>query len=31
MSIQLIKGDCTDILPTLETNSVQCIVTSPPY
>lgn len=24
-------GDCLDILPTLEANSVQCCVTSPPY
>jgi DNA modification methylase len=25
------QGDCLDILPTLETGSVQCVVTSPPY
>jgi len=25
------QGDCIDILPTLETNSIQCCVTSPPY
>ena len=26
-----ITGNCLDILPTLETNSIQCCVTSPPY
>jgi len=25
------QGDCIDILPTLEANSIQCCVTSPPY
>jgi len=25
------QGDCLDILPTLETKSVQCVITSPPY
>jgi DNA modification methylase len=25
------QGDCLDIMPTLETESVQCVVTSPPY
>ena len=28
---QLFEGDCLDILPTLETSSVDLIVTSPPY
>jgi len=27
----LIQGDCLDILPTLPAESVQCVVTSPPY
>jgi DNA modification methylase len=31
VSYQLIQGDCMDVLPTLEAESVQCIVTSPPY
>jgi len=25
------QGDCLDILPTLEANTIQCCVTSPPY
>ena len=25
------QGDCLDILPTIEANSIQCCVTSPPY
>jgi DNA modification methylase len=25
------QGDCLDIMPTLETESVQCVMTSPPY
>jgi DNA modification methylase len=29
--ITLVQGDCRDLLPTLPPNSVQCIVTSPPY
>lgn len=29
--IELLHGDCRDILPTLPRKSVQCIVTSPPY
>lgn len=29
--IRLITGDCRDVLPTLDTCSVQCCVTSPPY
>jgi DNA modification methylase len=28
---QVINGDCRDVLPTLEEQSVQCCVTSPPY
>ena len=31
MTTQIIYGDCRQILPTLESNSVQCIVTSPHY
>lgn len=31
MSVQILTGDCRDILPTLPGNSVQCVVTSPPY
>lgn len=27
----ILHGDCLEILPTLEANSVQCVVTSPPY
>jgi DNA modification methylase len=29
--LQILTGDCRDILPTLEAQSVQCCVTSPPY
>lgn len=29
--MELIEGDCREILPTLSTQSVQCCVTSPPY
>jgi hypothetical protein len=29
--LQILTGDCRDILPTLEADSVQCCVTSPPY
>ena len=28
---QIIQGDCLDILPTLDSHSAQCCVTSPPY
>lgn len=28
---QMLCGDCRDVLPTLPANSVQCVVTSPPY
>lgn len=31
MNWRLIQGDCLDILPTLEADSVQSVVTSPPY
>ena len=31
MSGRCIIGDCMDVLPTLESGSVQCCVTSPPY
>src|SRR5208282_2509028 len=30
-TIQILTGDCMDVLPTLEAQSVQCCVTSPPY
>ena len=29
--LQLLKGDCRDLLPTMFAESVQCCVTSPPY
>ena len=29
--IKLLEGDCRAILPTLEDESVDCCVTSPPY
>ena len=31
MNGTLHRGDCRDILPTLDADSVQCVVTSPPY
>jgi DNA modification methylase len=31
MTIRTLIGDCRDILPTLATDSVHCVVTSPPY
>jgi DNA modification methylase len=31
MSVQIIEGDCREILPTLPAGSVHCCVTSPPY
>jgi DNA modification methylase len=31
MSIQIIEGDCRDVLATLPDQSVHCCVTSPPY
>lgn len=30
-STELGEGDCREILPTLPSKSVQCVVTSPPY
>lgn len=29
--IRLLPGDCGDVLATLPADSVQCVVTSPPY
>lgn len=31
MSVRIIHGDCRDILPTLPSDSFDCIVTDPPY
>ena len=31
MSRDIIQGDCIDVLRTMEADSVQCVVTSPPY
>ena len=31
MSVRTMIGDCRAVLPTLPDNSVQCVVTSPPY
>jgi hypothetical protein len=31
VTLQLFEGDCLDILPTLEANSVDTIITDPPY
>jgi len=31
MALDIIHGDCMDILPTLEAGSVDCILTDPPY
>lgn len=31
MTITMLHGDCTELLPTLPPASAQCIVTSPPY
>lgn len=30
-NIELIRGSCLDILPTIETNSISGLITSPPY
>lgn len=30
-SLRILTGDCISVLPTLESESVQCCVTSPPY
>jgi len=29
--MKILQGNCLDILKTLESNSVQCVITSPPY
>lgn len=31
MSVQILNGDCRDLLKTLPDDSVNCVVTSPPY
>jgi DNA modification methylase len=31
MTVTILKGDCRDVLRTLEPESVHCVVTSPPY
>lgn len=31
MTVQILRGDCRDVLATLPTESVHCCVTSPPY
>jgi DNA modification methylase len=31
VSVRFIHGDCRDVLPTLEEDSFDCVVTSPPY
>ena len=31
MGVRIIEGDCLAVLPTLEANSVECVVTDPPY
>ena len=31
MSVRILQGDCLDVLATLPDESVQCVVTSPPY
>jgi DNA modification methylase len=31
VGVELLLGDCLDVLPTLPEKSVQCVVTSPPY
>lgn len=31
MGVRVIHGDCREVLPTLETASFDCVVTSPPY
>lgn len=30
-NIELFCGDCLDILPTIKDNSIDCVITSPPY
>lgn len=29
--IKLLNGDCIDLLDTIEDNSIDCIITDPPY
>lgn len=31
MTVEIHVGDCREVLPTLESESVECVVTSPPY
>ena len=31
MTVRTLIGDCRDVLPTLEAESFDCVVTSPPY
>lgn len=31
MSVKILRGDCRDVLKTLPSTSVHCVVTSPPY
>lgn len=31
MSVRILQGDCRDVLRSLESESVHCVVTSPPY
>ena len=31
MTVQLIKGDCLQIMPTLAAGSIDCVITDPPY
>jgi DNA modification methylase len=31
MTVTILKGDCRDVLRTMESESVHCVVTSPPY
>lgn len=30
-SVTIIRGDCLDVLPTIETGSVDVVITDPPY
>lgn len=31
MTVRILRGDCREILRTLDANSIDCVVTSPPY
>lgn len=31
MTVRILQGDCRELLKTLPNNTVNCIVTSPPY